>query len=135
MERDGSEWRFEVRWTSKRLRPSFNDFVHHRGFLYGFNQHVFVCLDAETGERAWSLGRFGFGQVILLASSDALLITSETGELVLASTDPEEARELGRISALPGKTWNHPIVVGNRVFLRNGEEAVGYELAVANARE
>jgi hypothetical protein len=29
---------------------------------------------------------------------------------------------------LNGKTWNHPIVVGDRLFVRNGTEAACYEL-------
>jgi len=124
---------FDEVWTSRRLRPSFNDFVVHEGHVYGFSQHVFASLDAADGSRNWTLGRYGFGQALLLARSDAILLVSETGDLVLAAADPEEPRELGRVAALSGKTWNHPIVVGNRLFLRNGEEAVAYQLALAPA--
>ena len=55
--RDGDQWSFDERWSSRRLRPSFNDFVHHDGHLYGFSQHVFVCIDADTGARACAAGR------------------------------------------------------------------------------
>jgi hypothetical protein len=33
--------------------------------------------------------------------------------------------------ALDGKTWNHPVVVGDRLYLRNSQEAAGYQLPLA----
>ena len=38
--------------------------------------------------------------------------------------------ELGKIQALTGKTWNHPVLIGNRLYLRNAEEAACYELVL-----
>ena len=35
------------------------------------------------------------------------------------------------IEALGGKTWNHPVVVDDRLYLRNADEVVCYELAPA----
>ncbi|MHC5002562.1 MAG: PQQ-binding-like beta-propeller repeat protein, partial [Planctomycetota bacterium] len=131
VERGPDGWSVADRWSSPRLRPSFNDFVHYEGHLYGFDQSNFTCVDAATGARRWRGGRYGFGQVVLLEDVGALLVTGESGEVVLLAADPGGLRELGRIeAALPGKTWNHPIVVGNRLFLRNGEEAACYELPV-----
>jgi outer membrane protein assembly factor BamB len=45
-------------WTSHQLKPSFNDMVYHKGYLYGFDQNILVCLDAETGQRKWKKGRY-----------------------------------------------------------------------------
>jgi hypothetical protein len=59
-----------------------------------------------------------------------LLIVSEAGELVLVKADPDKHLELGRIQALAGKTWNHPVLIGNRLYLRNAEEAACYELVL-----
>lgn len=118
------KWNVDEAWSSKQLKPSFNDFVYHDGFIYGFDQHIFVCLDAKSGERRWKKGRYGFGQTLLLADVDQLLVLAESGELVLVAADPREHRELGRLAPLKGKTWNHPTLVGRRIFVRNGEEAV-----------
>jgi outer membrane protein assembly factor BamB len=41
---------------------------------------------------------------------------------------PDEHRELSRMRAIDGKTWNHPVVAHGRLYLRNGEEAVCFEL-------
>jgi hypothetical protein len=55
------------------------------------------------------------------------------GELVLLEADPREHVELATLQALPGKTWNHPVVVGDRLYLRNASEAVCYRLPTKSA--
>ena len=115
-------------WTSKALKPDFNDFVVHHGHLYGFDDTIFVCIDIESGERKWKRGRYGKGQVLLLEDSNAILVISEKGELVLLETNSEEHVVLSRLKVFESKTWNHPIVVGDRLYLRNDREAVCYEL-------
>jgi outer membrane protein assembly factor BamB len=126
--RKGDEWSSEEVWTSRNMKPDFNDFVVHQGHLYGFDDSIFACVDLSDGSRKWKRGRYGKGQVLLLADSDLLLVTSEKGELVLLATDPEEHRELATLQALDGKTWNHPVVVGDRLYIRNANEAVCYKL-------
>jgi outer membrane protein assembly factor BamB len=124
-------WRVTERWTTQQLKPSFNDFVYYDEHLYGFDQHIFTCIDTETGTRRWKRGRYGFGQVILFEEQGLLLVTTEKGELVLLEANPERHIELSRIQALSGKTWNHQIVSGNRLIVRNGAEAVCYDLSVS----
>lgn len=116
------------KWTSRRLKPDYSDLVVHKGFAYGFDNLIFTCIDLADGERKWIGGRYGKGQAILLADSDLILVISEKGQLVLLKANPEQQEELATIDALNGKTWNHPVVVGNRLFLRNAAEAVCYEL-------
>ncbi|MFM2095565.1 MAG: hypothetical protein RIS70_2689, partial [Planctomycetota bacterium] len=115
-------------WTSRNFKPDFNDFVFYQGHLYGFDGAIFSCLDFESGERRWKGGRYGKGQVLLLEDSGLLLVISEQGELVLLNADPAASVERARLQALEGKTWNHPVVVGDRLFLRNAQEAVCYRL-------
>ncbi|HEX3872392.1 MAG TPA: PQQ-binding-like beta-propeller repeat protein, partial [Pirellulales bacterium] len=127
----GDGWNVEPRWTSKAMRPAYNDFVVQDGFLYGFDSNIFCCIDLETGKRKWKQGRYGHGQVVLLADQQLLLVTSETGEVVLLRATPDKHEELGTIAAIHGKTWNHPAVVGNRLFVRNDEEIAFYRLPPA----
>ena len=49
-------------------------------------------------------------------------VTSEEGDLVLLKADSEKMVELAKYRAIEGKTWNHSVVVGNRIFIRNAEE-------------
>jgi outer membrane protein assembly factor BamB len=115
-------------WTSKRLKPYFNDFVHHEGFVYGFDGKILTCIDVATGKRRWKGGRYGYGQLLLLPETDRLLVLSETGEVALVKAEPEEHVELGKFQAIEGKTWNHPVVAHNRLLVRNGQEAACFAL-------
>ena len=121
---ESNEWDISETWSSRRLKPSFNDFVYHDGHLYGFDQNIFTSVNAATGERNWKAGRFGFGQVLLLKGRSQLIVTGEDGSVILLSANPERLEELGRIRPMTGKTWNHPIVVNDRLYVRNGEHAV-----------
>jgi len=115
-------------WTSRNIKPDFNDLVLHEGMAYGFDGAIFSCIDLKDGSRRWRKGRYGKGQVLLLADSNLLLVVSETGDLVLLAASPDEHRQLAQLKVLDGKTWNHPVVVGDRLYLRNSVEAVCYQL-------
>lgn len=129
----GDELVAEERWTSRGLKPDFNDFVTYQHHAYGFDGGSFVCADLQTGERKWRGGVYGKGQVLLLESSGLLLVLSEQGRAVLVRAEPNAHAEVASFAALEGKTWNHPVVVGNRLYVRNSEEAAGYELPLATA--
>ena len=48
--------------------------------------------------------------------------------LVLLKADPSGHHELAKLPALEGKTWNHPVLVGDRLYVRNSQEAACYQL-------
>ena len=125
---NGDQWSIKEEWASRDMKPDFNDFVEHKGSLYGFDGNIFSCIDLATGKRQWKKGRYGNGQVLMLCDAGQMLVTSETGELVLLRADSTSMKELGKFQAIEGKTWNHSVVVGNRVYIRNAEQAACYEL-------
>jgi outer membrane protein assembly factor BamB len=127
--RQGKECKVSDVWTSTKVKPEFPDFVVHKGHAYGFDGPFFCCVDLASGKRLWKDGRYGRGQVLLLPAADQLLVmTEETGELLLIAADPAEHRELARLQALGAKTWNHPVIAHGRLYVRNAEEMACYEL-------
>ena len=118
----------EAKWDSRALRPAYNDFVSQDGSIYGFDEGMFCCLDAATGKRRWKGGRYGHGQVLLVADQHLLLVISETGEAVLIAARPDRHEELGRFQAINGKTWNHPAIAHGNLYVRNAEEIACYQL-------
>ncbi len=122
-------WKVEERWTSEGLKPYFSDFVVHEGHAYGFDAGKIACINVEDGAGKWAGGSYGSGQLVLLPEQDVLLVVSEQGKLALVGAAPDRFAELARFPAIKGKTWNHPVLAGDVLLVRNGEEMAAFRLS------
>lgn len=120
-------WEVEELWKAVTLKSYFNDFVVHKDYAFGYSGPFLECFDLNTGKRMWKGKRLG-GQLILLADQELIVVLSEKGELVLVEASSEHYDELGKYPAIEGKTWNHPVAVGNTLLLRNSQEMVAIQL-------
>jgi outer membrane protein assembly factor BamB len=123
----GGAWSDVKRWESNRLKLKFNDAVIRDGFVYGLDDGILACLDLATGKLKWKGGRYGYGQLLL--HEDTLLAQTEEGDVTLVAADPSRFRELHRIPALTGTTWNHPVVAHGKLLVRNGTEVACFDVA------
>lgn len=131
VKRQANTWTVTERWTSNRLKAYFNDYVVHRGHAYGFDGGILTCVDLADGARKWKGGRYGSGQLVLLADQDVLLVLGEQGGLALVAATPGDFSELAHSPALAGKTWNHPVLAGDILLVRNDREMVALRLALS----
>ena len=123
----GSQWSVAPpAWESTKMRCKFTSPVLYQGHLYGLDDGILACLDQESGTRKWKRGRYGHGQILLV--EDLLLVLGESGVVALVQASAERYLELGRVSALTGKTWNTPALAGTQLFVRNHREMACYEL-------
>lgn len=113
-------------WTSSQFKIKFNNAVRRGDYFYGLDEGLLTCIGIKDGKRRWKQGRFGYGQLLLVA--DKLLVLSEEGDVVLIPAQPELPTELARFHAIDGKSWNNPVIASGLLLLRNSTEAASYDL-------
>ena len=117
-------------WQSKVMRNHFNSSVLLDGYVYGFDNATFKCVEAATGEQQWAKrGRMGKGSLIY--AGEHLLVLTETGRLVLVAATPDAYAEKASAQVLSGRCWTAPSLSGGRLFLRNRDEMLALDLRPA----
>lgn len=111
------------------LKTKFTNVAIHEGHAYGLSDGILECVRLEDGTRRWKGGRYGQGQVLRVG--DLLLVQAEDGDVVLVACRPEKRVELARLPVLEGQTWNTLALSGNRLLVRNAEQAVCLLLPLA----
>lgn len=129
--RDGDAWTTKEVWTTRAIKPYYNDLVIHQGHLYGFDHNLLTCVSLADGKGKWRARGYGNGQVLLLADQNLLLVQAESGDVALVDASPDGHNELARFQAIQGKTWNHPVIAHGKLYVRNSQEAACYALALA----
>jgi outer membrane protein assembly factor BamB len=123
---DGDRFRAARLWEHTRMKNKLSSSVLLGGFVYGLDEGILSCVEAETGRVAWKGGRYGHGQLLL--AGDRLLITTETGELALVHATPDRHVELARVPGIEGRTWNVPALADGILLVRNAEEMAAFDV-------
>jgi outer membrane protein assembly factor BamB len=113
---------FEVRqvWANNRMKNKFSSSVLYQGHIYGLDEAILACMDVETGDLKWKGGRYGYGQVLLAGSK--LIVATEEGEIAVVEATAQGHREIAKIAAIDGKTWNVPALAEGYLLVRNANE-------------
>ena len=131
-EAGGEPLRFKQAWAQPGLlKTKFTNVTIHDGHAYGLSDGILECVRLADGKRAWKGGRYGQGQVLRVGA--VLLVQAESGEVVAVDCVPERHMVRGRLAALSGQTWNNLAVAGDRLLVRNAEQAACYELPLRSA--
>jgi outer membrane protein assembly factor BamB len=127
----------EELWMSRSMSNHHGGVVFIDGFLYGHGEHDgFGCQNPETGKFRWAErkqikkgcvtyadGRFYYVQeqdgLVLLIKADSSGYEI-TGQFVLT---PQTERRSSR-----GKIWVHPVVANGKLYLRDQEYIVCYDV-------
>ena len=130
LEQTAAGWTSNPVWQQANLlKTKFTNVAIHAGHAYGLSDGILECVRLVDGKRIWKRGRYGQGQVLRVGGT--LLVQAESGEVVAVPASPERPTELGRLAAIDGQTWNNLCLAGNRLLVRNAEEAACYELSVS----
>ncbi|MDE0042669.1 MAG: PQQ-binding-like beta-propeller repeat protein, partial [Candidatus Poribacteria bacterium] len=89
MKSDGDEMSVEEVWRSHDVMENWmSSSVLLGEYLYGFDEAILKCIEANTGEQKWALR--GFGRGTLLISDGHLIILGEGGNLRIDEASPSE---------------------------------------------
>jgi outer membrane protein assembly factor BamB len=124
--RSGDRFQTKTVWENQRMKNKFTSSVLHNGYIYGLDESILACIDANTGEQKWKGGRYGYGQILL--AGDHVIVLTEDGELVLVKAAPDRHQEVAKFEAIGGKTWNHPVIAGGRLLVRNIQEMAAFDI-------
>lgn len=109
-------------WTNPDLAVQFSTPVLKQDLLYGYsNMGMLFCLDALTGETAWTdtikHDRSGFAAV--LDAGSVIMTLPSSSELIVFKPVKEKYTELTKLSMADSPTYAHPVISGNRIFIRD----------------
>lgn len=107
-------------WTNKALGGRFTTPVLKDGLLYGYN-NGFFCASAQTGDTLWTDTAKRGQSAALLDAGSVILALTLNGELAAFKPSKTEYTELARIKLATTETWAHPVVAGQRIFVKENE--------------
>lgn len=150
IEKSGDTFAAKELWKNPDNSVQFNTPVLKGGFLFGLsaNNDLF-CVNAQDGNTAWTAplsppaaaepppagggrpqGRGmrggGFGSVVDAGS--VLLALTPASELIAFQPDGKAYGEVARIKVGSSATHAHPVVSGNRLFVKDQEAVMLYTL-------
>ena len=119
------------------MKTKLCNVVVRDGFIYGLDDVLLECIEADTGAVLWKKRRnpeFGHGQIMLIG--DVILVLSEMGELALVEASHERYNELASTQVLDDAniTWNNPAFAPPYLLVRNAREAACYRLPLKQAQ-
>jgi len=111
-------------WSNPELAPQFNTPVLKDGLLFGLSDlSNLYCINAQTGQTAWTnttqSGSRGFAAIVDAGS--CLLALPNNSELIVFKPDGKQYAELARIKVSDTPTYAHPVIAGNRFFIKDEE--------------
>ncbi len=128
------QWAVEQKRAGRnKMCTQFSNVVIAHNCAFGLDCRELACIDLATGERKWKGKTYEFGQVMLVG--DLIVVQAEDGEVALVEANPNDFKEVARMPALHGKTWNNPVLSGPYLLLRNDKEAVCYQLTLQGAEQ
>jgi outer membrane protein assembly factor BamB len=118
-------------YHTKEMKNHHGGIIALDGYVYGSNDPgVLTCLDLKDGRVMWK--DRSVGKAAIAYADGHLYVRSEAGPFALVEATPEGYREKGRMEQ-PHRSgwqaWAHPVVAGGRLYLRDMDKLLVYDVA------
>jgi outer membrane protein assembly factor BamB len=121
-------------YHTPNMRNHHGGMVLVDGYLYGFSDAILHCLEFATGNVMWRDRSVGKGSVTY--ADGHLYIQGENNLVGLAEATATAYKEKGRFE-IPDKgqkSWAHPVISDGRLYVRNQDTLLVYDIKAAAAR-
>jgi outer membrane protein assembly factor BamB len=124
----GKDGAFQAKsvFEHNRMRNHFSTCVFYQDHLYGFDNDTLECMSFRTGEIAWKKKDFKKGSMLI--ADGKLIILGESGTLALAEASPLDYRQISSFQFSRNKCWTAPVLTGGRLYVRDEQKIVCYDL-------
>ncbi|MBE3099632.1 MAG: PQQ-binding-like beta-propeller repeat protein [Planctomycetes bacterium] len=121
IEKQGDAFAAKELWSNDQVAPQFNSPVLKDGLLFGLtDKGNLFCLNAKTGQTAWTdATKRGGAFAAVLDAGSVLLALPSNSELIVFKPGDKQYDEVARIKVAESATYAHPLVAGNRIFVRD----------------
>jgi outer membrane protein assembly factor BamB len=129
--KSGSAWSATAAWHTSDVAMYMSSPVLTRGTLYGHSSKrkgQFVAMDPETGKLLWSTeGRNATSASVVAAGNHLIFLTTES-QLIVSPVDAAAFHEVRRYTVAPSTIYAQPIVLRDRVIVRDASNLTQWTL-------
>ena len=131
--------------TKRGVGGVFNTAVIRDGHIYAGGQGGrYMCVRLEDGERQWSTFEPSTGDrpaswanVFTVPNSGLYWLFNDLGEVMIAEMSPQEFRAISKTQLIEPThhvgnrtvVWSHPALANRRIFIRNDNEILCYNVS------
>ncbi len=121
VEKTGDGFAAKELWSNAELATQYNTPVLVDGLLFGFsNRGNLFCIDAKDGKTAWKdTTKRGRGFAAIVSAGSVMLALPNNSELIVFKPIAKEFAQVAQIKVADSATYAHPVVAGNRVFVKD----------------
>jgi outer membrane protein assembly factor BamB len=123
----------EVYPLKRELQNKHGGLVLVGDHLYGDSgdKGIPFCADLMTGNVKWKSRGSGSESASVTAADGHLYVRYTNGMMTLVKADPNEFHEVSKFE-IPGSgkrpSWSHPVVADGKLYLREGDNILCYDL-------
>src|SRR5205085_11557086 len=119
------------------MKSHHGDMVIVDGLLYGSSDPgILTCLDLKSGKIKWQDRSAGKGSITY--ADGRIYLRSEHGPVVLVEATGAGYRERGRFEQpkrSQSQAWPHPVIAGGKLYLRDQDVLLCYDLRAGKEQE
>ncbi|HEX5735871.1 MAG TPA: PQQ-binding-like beta-propeller repeat protein [Blastocatellia bacterium] len=119
----GGKWKPEQVWHNPQVSMYMNSPVIVGDHLLGLSHKrkgQFFGLDARTGATVWATEGREAENSAMLAAGNLLFVLTNDAQLIVARKRATAFEPLKKYTVAKSPTWAHPVVIGNRILIKDG---------------